>query len=396
MATRCTQPVSIVRLLLHPSLWMIAFSLAGCFESNLVRVTVQVVVPPGTPSDAVTYIAGNLPALGMWKPDSIPLTRENDSTFRFTGLIPKETPVEFKITRGSWATEAIYQAGVVPQNTKLRPSHDTVVVLRPISWKDREMMRQTGGVVGTVRYHRNLRGEGLRYPRDVLVWLPPSYNLDSTRRYPVLYMHDGQNAFDPSTSFLGYDWRADDVADSLIRVGAMEEIIIVAITNTPDRVSEYSDTPLGRAYARFVIEHVKPMVDSTYRTLRDARNTAVMGSSMGGLISFLFAWWYPDVFSQAACLSSAFLWDENAILREVAEYNGPRKPIRVYIDVGSEGLEEKLRPGYEEMVQRLTHKGFQKGVDLEYYFDAGAEHNEPAWANRLWRPLLFMFGKSRS
>jgi predicted alpha/beta superfamily hydrolase len=209
----------------------------------------------------------------------------------------------------------------------------------------------------------------------------------------VLYVHDGQNVFDPRTSLNGYDWRVDEVADSLIRANKMQEVIIVGIYNSPDRTMEYSDSELGRGYIDFVASELKPMIDKNYRTKPDAKNTAVMGSSMGGLISFLFVWQRPDIFSKAGCLSSAFLWDDNKILREVRNYAGVKKMIRVYLDVGSEGVEARLKPGYEEIVKLLEEKGYKRGVDLEYFYDEGAEHNEPAWAKRLWRPLLFMFGK---
>jgi predicted alpha/beta superfamily hydrolase len=249
-----------------------------------------------------------------------------------------------------------------------------------------------GGITGTVKYHRGLSGEGLNYDRDVIVWLPPSYDKDPLKRYPVLYMHDGQNVFDPSTSFLGADWRADEVVDSLIRVRAIEEIIIVGINNTPDRIAEYSDTKLGRSYARFVVERLKPMVDSLYRTKSAAQHTAVMGSSMGGVISLLFVWWYPDVFSMAGCLSTAIGPGRfDGILREIQHYEGPKKPLRFYVDVG--GLEHQLIPGYNMVVTSLEKSGYQKGSELESFFDKDAEHNEIAWSHRLWRPITFMFGR---
>ncbi|MBI3787187.1 MAG: histidine kinase, partial [Ignavibacteriales bacterium] len=128
-----------------------------------------------------------------------------------------------------------------------------------------------------------------------------------------------------------------------------------------------------------------------YRTKPDRNNTAVMGSSMGGVISFMFVWWYPDVFSQAGCLSNAFWVDDGKVLNEVRMYKGPKKNVRIYLDVG--GLEGGMKPGYDEMIKLLKDKGYEEGKDLEYFFDKDAEHNEYAWAKRLWRPLTFMFGK---
>lgn len=359
-------------------------------------VAIKVVPPPATPDSAKIFLAGNQPAFGDWNPGKVTL-QPHDSLWTITQKFPKGLFVEFKITRGSWDTEAIYQSGVVPGNTSFVARVDTTITLRPVTWRDlmsASTALSTGsGITGTVKYIHAVKSPKLRHPREVIVWLPPSYEKNKTQRYPVLYMHDGQNIIDPRTSFGGYDWRVDEVADSLMRANKMEEIIIVGIYNSPDRAPEYSDSELGRGYIDFVANELKPMIDQTYRTKSGAKNTAVMGSSMGGLSSFLFVWKRPDIFSKAGCLSSAFLWEDDKILKEVKAYSGAKKLIRVYLDDGSEGLEARLKPGYDEMVRLLQAKGYKRGVDLEYFYDEGAAHNEPAWAKRIWRPLLFMFGK---
>lgn len=144
-------------------------------------------------------------------------------------------------------------------------------------------------------------------------------------------------------------------------------------------------------HARFVVQRLKPLIDSTYRTEPGQEHTAVMGSSMGGTISFLFAWWYPDVFSQAGCISTAIApIEDRRLLDEIREYGRAKKKIRLYLDVGE--FEPGLIPGYEALVSVLQEKGYETGKDLEFVFDRGEAHNEHAWANRLWRPLTFMFG----
>jgi predicted alpha/beta superfamily hydrolase len=242
---------------------------------------------------------------------------------------------------------------------------------------------------GSIEYHREIKSPQLRYPRDVIVWLPPSYHNDRRRRYPVLYMQDGQNLMDPSTAFLGIDWRVDEMANDLILRKKMKEIIIVGIYNTPDREQEYTGAIAGRAYANFVIHDLKQMIDSTYRTKPDSQNTGVMGSSLGGLISFLFAWWHPDVFGKAGCMSNSFFWNDYHVYQEVEDYHGPKKRIRYYLDVGSR--EVFLRTGYQKMVRLLQRKGYRKNVDLQYHFAQGASHDEKSWGKRVWRPLTFLF-----
>ncbi|MBI3006253.1 MAG: histidine kinase [Ignavibacteriales bacterium] len=356
-------------------------------------VTLKVFVPRSTPAEGRIFVAGNHPNLGNWDPGKVELNREKDSTWSITGLFSSRTALEYKITRGSWNRQAVYSEGVVPGNFKLIVLRDTTVIVRPIAWSD-SFLPSASGITGTVRYHRSIKGEGLRYERDVIVWLPPSYNNVEARRYPVLYVHDGQNVFDPSTSYIGYDWKVDEVTDSLIQAGKIQEIITVAVNNSPDRVPEYSDSDVGRNYAKFVVQQLKPFIDKTYRTKTDASNTGIMGSSMGGLASFLFVWWYPDVFSKAGCLSSAFLFDDDKILKEVRSYNGPKKAIRVYMDCGGAGMEAQLKNGMDEMRETLLKKGHNEGVDFEYFYDEHAEHNERAWSERVWRPLMFMFGKN--
>ncbi len=113
-----------------------------------------------------------------------------------------------------------------------------------------------------------------------------------------------------------------------------------------------------------------------------------MGSSMGGLISFLIAWKHPDVFSKAGCLSSSFYYNKDKILKMVKNYRGKKKNIQIYIDHGEDGLEKG-----QKMFSLLTEKGYIIGTDIDYYYAPGAAHNENAWAERLERPLLFFFGK---
>lgn len=350
-----------------------------------------VVIPLSTPKEARICIAGNQNALGDWNPGKIVLTKKSDSTWVGQFRFEKGAQLEYKITRGGWNVQAVYDNGTIPGNSRLTVGQDTEIVIRPKSWSD-IAVKMAGGIVGAVKYHRGLTGEGLDYARDLIVWLPPSYKKDTTRHYPVLYVHDGQNIIDPSTSFIGYDWRVDEVADSLIRAGKMKEIIVVGIYNSPDRMVEYSDTVRGRAYAKFIVQKVKTLVDSSYRTLPDRLNTAVMGSSMGGLISFLITWWYPDVFSMAGCLSSVFSFDHDKLLKQVKAEKGHTRDIRIYMDCGGYAGESTLKSGMDTMIELLKEKGYREGSDFESFYDPPAEHSERAWAARIWRPLLFFFG----
>jgi predicted alpha/beta superfamily hydrolase len=193
-------------------------------------------------------------------------------------------------------------------------------------------------VVGNVEYHREIYSRIMENNRDLFVWLPAGYNQNISKRYPVLYLHDGQNLIDPETSFSGKDWQIDETVTRLIKEQKIKEIILVGIYNNEERLEEYSDTEKGGKYRKFIIEELKPFVDSKYRTLTDNKNTAIMGSSMGGLASFLIAWKHPEVFSLAGCMSSSFYYNDDKVFKMLDEYAGSKKQIKFYIDHGEDGL----------------------------------------------------------
>ncbi|HXI83220.1 MAG TPA: alpha/beta hydrolase-fold protein [Verrucomicrobiae bacterium] len=359
------------------------------------RITFKVMAQ-NAPAGSKLFIVGSDEKLGGWNPGAVALEKQDDGSWTGTYSFPAGSQLEYKITRGNWETEAVSADGSVPGNYTLNVQSNETVTIVVANWRDilhKDIVRKVEGqITGVVKYHRQMEGEGIK-PRDVIVWLPPSYEKSPEKHYPVLYVHDGQNIFDPATSFTGVDWQIDETADRLIREGKLQEILVVGIYNTADRGMEYSNTPTGRAYMRFVVEKLKPFIDKEYRTLPDREHTAVMGSSMGGLISFLMVWNYPQVFSRAACLSPAFVYREINAPSLVENYTGANKKIRIYIDGGGVGLDAQLQPGCDAMLRALQANGFKMGGNLEWYRDPEAEHNERAWSKRVWRPLLFMYGK---
>ena len=253
-----------------------------------------------------------------------------------------------------------------------------------------------GQITGTVRYHRALKGAGIQ-DRDLVVWLPPGYDADTTRRYPVIYMHDGQNIFDPVTSAFGVEWSIDETADNLINKKSIEPVMIVGIYNTSDRMKEYTPGEKGTAYMDFVVKTVKPFIDSTYRTMPDRKHTIVGGSSAGGTISFMLVWDHPDVFSKAICMSPAFKslspggWDYT---RLVQASNGKKKDVFIYMDNGGVGLDSQLQPGIDDMLTALKAKGYKEGSDFVFVRDSAAKHFEADWARRFPNALLLVLKKS--
>lgn len=246
---------------------------------------------------------------------------------------------------------------------------------------------------GTLQLIEKFKSPQLGNERTLRIYLPPSYGSDTKRRYPVLYMHDGQNLFDAKTAAYGTEWNIDEVADRLVRQGDMEEVIVVGIDNTNDRIGEYTpccDAKHGggklNAYADFVAKTVKPWVDKQYRTKPGRAHTAIMGSSLGGIASLGIAQRYPKVFSMAGGFSSSFWWNNRDAVR-----NPPKHmPLKLYIDAGTvyDGMEDSAA-----FRQALVKNGYREGRDLLFIADEGGRHNELSWASRVHIALAWFFGK---
>lgn len=252
---------------------------------------------------------------------------------------------------------------------------------------------------GALDVHANFPSLHLRNERTITVWTPPGYAADLDRRYPVLYMHDGQNLFDPEAAFVpGQIWAADRAALALIADGRIPPIIIVGVYNTGiHRMAEYTpsvDPRLkqgGKAdlYGRFLVEELKPFVDRRYRTKRDAASTALGGSSLGGLVTLAIGLDHPTVFGTLLVVSPSVWWDKETIVRRVASLRR-RTRQRIWLDMGTregDGAVEQAR----RLRDALAARGWSVGRDLRYVEVDGAGHDEASWAARFDDMLEFAF-----
>lgn len=267
-------------------------------------------------------------------------------------------------------------------------------------------------------------------PRHVEVWLPPGYDAAAAKRYAVLYMHDGQNLFDPAHSNFNKVWAADAHVAKLAREGRIRDTIVVGLWSTPARYREYAPAdlvrrlpatlraewetaaggaPLSDAYLQFLVEEVKPFIDARYRTRPQRKHTFIMGSSMGGLISLYALMRYPEVFAGAGCVSThwpigrpdAPNWSaetgRQAIMQAEAAYIAesalaPRRH-RLYFDFGDQTLDAAYAPFQANVDAALAAKGFTQGRNWVTRAFPGAAHEENAWNARLDIPLLFLLGR---
>ena len=244
---------------------------------------------------------------------------------------------------------------------------------------------------GTVRIVEQFASPQLGNSRKLRIYLPPGYEQHPQQRYPVLYMHDGQNLFDARTAAYGMAWEIGKTMDRLIAAGVIEPAIVVGIDNTPDRIAEYTPCCDAKyhggkldAYMAFVVDTVKPWADANLRTLKDREHTAIMGSSLGGIASVYIAQKHPEIFAKAAGLSSSFWWNDGDLVKHVPA----RQPVSFYLDAGTDGdgLDDTRK-----MRDALLAQGYKLDVDLRYYEAQNASHNEKSWAARVRLPLAWFF-----
>ena len=256
---------------------------------------------------------------------------------------------------------------------------------------------------GELHHHHSFSSDVLGNQRSLVVYLPPGYHADHTRRYPVLYFQDGQNLFDGRTSYIAdQHWRLNEAADSLINAGEIEPLIIVGIYHAGEhRITEYTPSMDrnfkvgGKAdlYGRMLISEIKPFIDREYRTLPDAFYTGLGGSSLGGLVSLYLGLKHPSHFSRLAVMSPSIWWDRRRILREVDNLAG-KPPLRVWLDMGTHEGRNQLSHAVS-LRDKLTARGFILDQDLKYMEVDGGRHSEHDWAQRVHHALRYLFPASQ-
>jgi len=294
---------------------------------------------------------------------------------------------------------------------------------------------------GKLLPEKKIESRHLGASRTIRIYLPPSYETGPRRRYPVLYVHDGQNVFSSAgmdCCFGWGNWELDRTADRLIAEGRMHEIIIVAIDNSRWRYREYRgllydkdgrrpkaprrgvtnalDNAKFLAYANFLIKELKPRIDREYRTLKTAASTSLLGSSLGGICSLSLAWENPDVFGAAASLSGSFQIEQHNFLEHVLRpFDGRPRRFRVYLDSGTIDFtgDDDGRKNTDAVAAELRRLGWKESGNLIRFTDLKpltwselertdlrrdkwgeaekSQHNEFYWRLRVWRALEFLF-----
>ncbi|KAA9339383.1 T9SS type A sorting domain-containing protein [Hymenobacter busanensis] len=358
--------------------------LAGMAQTTM-RLTS---VPANTPANATLYVAGNF---NNWNPAGTAFTKQASGTYEVTLPATVTGVLEFKFTRGAWASvEADAQGADVANRRYTVGGAPATVDFQVASWKD--LAGGGSGSCTSTALQPNVQviSTAFQMPqlgrtRRVWVSVPADY-ATGTRRYPVLYMHDGQNVFDNCTSFSG-EWGVDETLNQLQQQGLDPTgCIVVAVDNDgAQRLNEYSpwNNPQygggqGDQYVDFLVQTLKPYIDGNYRTLPDRLNTGIAGSSMGGLISLYAALKYPSTFGRTGIFSPAFWFAEAPLKAYLHQHPAPAgQPTRFYFVCGAQ--ESQTMVPLMRAVRDSLQRGGYAAADLNYQVRADGQHAEWFW-----------------
>ena len=295
--------------------------------------------------------------------------------------------------------------------TSTSPVAQTAQLTLWLDYHDHYTSRPDHHISGIVRVAPGVHSPQLGNRRDLLVYLPPSYH-NTTHRYPVIYMHDGQNLFDHATSFAG-EWGVDETMEHLGYHEGLEAIVVGIPNAGTQRLAEYTPFRDGRLgggrgerYLAFVIETIKPLIDANFRTLPDRRYTGIMGSSLGGLISLYAFFRHPAIFGYAGVMSPSLWFAQESIFDYVA--SAGYIPGKLYLDAGTRELGEQPTGGrlhratasrrYYASVRRmkalLVRQGYRPMRDLMHVEEKWADHGESSWGRRLAPALRFLLSEA--
>jgi len=352
-------------------------------------------VPSESSARAPIYVAGSF---NNWNPAATQyrLTAEGDGQFMIVLPDSVHGRIEFKFTRGSWETVEQDSAGhdIPNRSFTVPPSGAALYSGTVVAWRDGRS-RTPGTPTATASVSllaTHFAVPQLGRTRRIWLYLPPGY-ATSRRRYPVLYMQDGQNLFDAATSFAG-EWGIDETLDSLHALGAPEAIVVGIDNGQRQRMDEYSPWPNARygggkgdAYVDFLVSTLKPYIDSHYRTLPDRLHTGVAGSSMGGLISLYAALKHPDVFGRVGAFSPS-LWFSPSIYA-AARRAHPEPGTRIAIVMGAQegDTPERYVRDVHHMVDTLTAAGFTNGGEVQATIRSEGTHSERFWRREF--PMVY-------
>lgn len=362
------------RTVLFASFFLSMLALNSCQEEASVDgVTIQVDISD-IEIDSI-FIAGSSELLGSWNPSEVRMDR------REAGLVAIQLPnaevgeiLEFKFTGGDWSSEIAIEGIPSKSNIKLESPKDTVITFKAMGFVDSHPLPSLTGHLEVVEIP-DFQGNG--ETRKIRIWTSTAEGPIST----VLYMMDGQNLFDRSTSAAGGEWGVDEFIES--HLDDYSGVAVVGIDNSPNRTSEYTDTETGERFRAWVVSDVIPQVEKEYVYLDESAERWIGGSSAGGTVALLFGRLHTHFFDGVLSFSPAVVVDWAGIDLIPLFESATELRIPIYLDMGGKGVDTVLLPGVFQLARTLDSQGWEKGKDYTLVVDSADDHNETAWNKRL-------------
>lgn len=359
-------------------------------------------LPANTPSGASIYMAGNM---NNWSAGAAAYKFALNASNQWQLVItPAAGALEFKLTRGSWATvEGNASGGFLPNRTFSYNGTPTTLVLNVQSWED--LGTGGGGSNSTAAANVTIIDEDFYIPqlnryRRVWVYVPPDYTTATAKNYPVLYMLDAQNVFDTETSFAG-EWQVDEALNTAFAAGDYGCIVVGVDNGGAYRLDEYSpwvNTQYGggegEQYLNFMVSTLKPYIDANYRTFSDRNHTGIMGSSMGGLFSHYALIERQDLYSKAGIFSSAFWFADDASVQLVQSV-GKQADVRAYFLAGG-GEPAYVAQDMYAVRNAMIAAGFANNTEMTTYVPTDGTHSEWFWRREFPAAYTWLFANNTS
>lgn len=347
-------------------------------------------LPTNTSPETRLYLASSL---NNWNPKDVSFELKKNAENQFQIQINADKGFDFKITQGSWDSSEANKDGSPIDNHKVNINIVSPLKINIENWTTpQEKQHSTTSNVKILS--ENFKIPQLKATRRIWVYLPPNYD-STTKKYPVIYMHDGQNLFDNATSFSG-EWGVDETMNQLAQSNNIEAII-VGIDNGGDaRLDEYSpwkNTKYqkggeGNQYIDFITQTLKPYIDKRYRTLTQPKNTALIGSSMGGLISLYGGVKYPQVFGKIGIFSPAFWFVSKDLNYFINQNRNNLRQSKFYFVAGQN--EDDGMPKEIENIKDLLLQKKVPAQNISVKIDADGTHSESYWRREFGNAVLWL------
>ncbi|ULC59183.1 alpha/beta hydrolase [Flaviramulus sp. BrNp1-15] len=369
------------------------------FQSTFAQVTFIInKLSKNTPENASIYISGDFE---NWSGGQEKYKLSKTNKTYFITLPQQNGSINFKFTQGAWNNVETDKQGddIKNRSYTFSKENDTVFV-EVLNWNKNNTIKKSTTTNNVFILSNNFDIPQLKRTRRIWMYLPPNYN-QTNQSFPVIYMHDGQNIFDSSASFSG-EWEVDETLNKIYEKLNFSFIVVGIDNGQNKRLDEYSPWKNnkygggeGDAYLEFVVNTLKPYIDANYKTLGNKSNTAIIGSSMGGLISYYAGLKYPDVFGKIGVFSPAFWFSPE--INTFSKEHGNIKNSKIYFLAGGK---EGNNTGFQEINE--TVKGMCNIIDvikkegfptknIESKVVPNGKHNEELWRTNFEEAVLWLF-----